>query len=242
MTVSREFTAALWKVHGEKCFHCKEPKSFSEITVDHLIPSSLAGNPEKLATVTAELGLPDAFNLECYENLAPSCRLCNENKGDLILPAGLLGILLARIAKRLPSLQKELDKKLKEKSLDGILRDIAKHIDRKSFDPRELFKGLRNLGIEEYLSRSPVDQEREAQGVEGNQFMFTAHALDRMRERGFSMRDILSALTEGEVSAVQRLGEYGAIYEISARDGLTIKYKVQADVVYIISVFWRGHE
>lgn len=48
--------------------------------VDHVIPESLARDPDRLAQVLESMGLPKDFDLNSYENLLPACASCNNLK------------------------------------------------------------------------------------------------------------------------------------------------------------------
>jgi 5-methylcytosine-specific restriction endonuclease McrA len=71
---------AVYNVHGEKCYMCGEPIDLLSMKVDHIIPEQLLNEPERLAAILAEYGLPTNFDLNSYANWRPACGPCNNRK------------------------------------------------------------------------------------------------------------------------------------------------------------------
>lgn len=89
---------ALWKFYDRRCILCDQPLSLSETTGDHVIPEHLAEKPDDLATVLADFGITDAFDLNDYCNWIPAHIRCNQKKGKSIFkPAPLIQTLLERL-------------------------------------------------------------------------------------------------------------------------------------------------
>ncbi len=71
---------AVYTVHGEKCYMCREPIDLLTMEVDHIIPETLLEDPRRLATILAEYGLPVDFDLQSFANWQPACGPCNNRK------------------------------------------------------------------------------------------------------------------------------------------------------------------
>lgn len=99
------FTAAqrwaVWIVHGEKCYLDGHPIDLQSMQVDHIIPESLAEEPERLAQVLHDFGLPPGFDLNSYENWMPACGTHNNQKRAKVFnPTPLIQMYLARAAEK----------------------------------------------------------------------------------------------------------------------------------------------
>ncbi len=75
---------AVFNVHHERCWICRNPVAFSAMEVDHITPESLEGKQE-LPGILVQLGQPPDFNLNSYENWMPAHRGCNGRKGDTVV-------------------------------------------------------------------------------------------------------------------------------------------------------------
>lgn len=71
---------AVYTVHGATCYLNGEPLNLLTMQIDHILPRSLKDDPERLAEVLKEYGLPDDFNLDSFENWLPACHPCNSAK------------------------------------------------------------------------------------------------------------------------------------------------------------------
>jgi 5-methylcytosine-specific restriction endonuclease McrA len=69
--------AAIFSVHGEKCYLCSKPVILKTMEVDHIIPETLLAKPEELRRVLALLGRLPTFEVNSFENWLPACRTCN---------------------------------------------------------------------------------------------------------------------------------------------------------------------
>ena len=82
---------AVYTVHGERCYMCREPVDLSSMQVDHVIPEHLLDEPEKLASILKAFGLPEDFDLNSYANWLPACGPCNNRKrGRVFNPTPLI--------------------------------------------------------------------------------------------------------------------------------------------------------
>jgi hypothetical protein len=68
------------EAHGRKCAYCWEPVSLRNVEIDHIIPESLAEQPDNLANLLQQIGLPATFDLRSDLNLVPACSGCNTMK------------------------------------------------------------------------------------------------------------------------------------------------------------------
>jgi hypothetical protein len=75
---------ALYEAWGPRCYWCTQPRDFTEIQIDHIIPKRLSS--DGLAKVLEECGKPISFNLHGLHNLAPICTVCNGPSGKGALP------------------------------------------------------------------------------------------------------------------------------------------------------------
>lgn len=91
---------AVFTVHGERCWLCGEPVGMLEMEVDHVIPKALEGRPE-LADLLQQLGLPNDFNLNHFNNWMPAHRRCNREKSDAIFrPSPIIQLKLQGAAEK----------------------------------------------------------------------------------------------------------------------------------------------
>ena len=69
--------------------------------VDHIIPEALLDDPNRLKNVLAELGRPNEFNINSFENWMPSCAACNGTKNNTIFdPSLLIQLTLQRASEK----------------------------------------------------------------------------------------------------------------------------------------------
>jgi 5-methylcytosine-specific restriction endonuclease McrA len=101
---------AIFTVHGERCYMCRGPLDLLSMEVDHIIPSSLGADPDKLRSVIEAFDLPADFDLESYANWLPACKRCNNRKRALVFKPSLIIQV---------ELQKAAEKAVKAKDLAG---------------------------------------------------------------------------------------------------------------------------
>lgn len=65
-----------------KCFWCEEPISFADCQIDHVIPFSVT---TPIAELREHYGLPASFEIDGFQNWAPSCVPCNRRKRAKLL-------------------------------------------------------------------------------------------------------------------------------------------------------------
>lgn len=82
--------AAIFSVHGEKCYMCGVPLTLKTMVVDHIVPEKLSALPEELAAALEAFGRPRGFEINSYVNWLPACGPCNGAKRDLVFDPSLL--------------------------------------------------------------------------------------------------------------------------------------------------------
>ena len=95
--------AAIFSVHGEKCYLCGCPLTLKTMEVDHIIPEALLSDAKRLEVVLAELGLAADFQINSFENWLPACGPCNNIKRSTVFKTSLLAQLqLQKTAAKAP--------------------------------------------------------------------------------------------------------------------------------------------
>lgn len=82
--------AAIYSIHGEKCYICSTPISLKTMEVDHVIPESLLEKRDELNAALEALGLPEDFSVNSFANWLPACRPCNGKKSNTVFKPSLL--------------------------------------------------------------------------------------------------------------------------------------------------------
>jgi hypothetical protein len=139
------FREALWDAHNRRCLYCGGELTFVAMKIDHVIPESLRKDWDGLEDVRKRLGLDNQFNVLGFENLAPSCDHCNSRKSSLPLADGAIMIILAKVRDRIVDVELRLHKRAQERSLDNVLRYIARSLDAGEFTREQLLNGLKAL-------------------------------------------------------------------------------------------------
>ncbi|MDW4912505.1 HNH endonuclease signature motif containing protein [Streptomyces californicus] len=100
---NRVLRLALWEAWDSKCYWCTKPLQFSVSQIDHIIPKNVTD--ADLTRLKAAYGLPDSFDVQDPQNLAPICPPCNgvEGKSDSTRQAGVTMSHLAAAEKRRPA-------------------------------------------------------------------------------------------------------------------------------------------
>jgi hypothetical protein len=94
---------AVYVTHGERCYLCDAPLDLKTLEVDHILPESLESEPDRLADVLQEFGLPENFSLNSFANWMPACRRCNGKKSDLVFKATpIIQLMLQRAIEKAP--------------------------------------------------------------------------------------------------------------------------------------------
>ena len=99
----------IWLEYGRKCYLCKKPKDFQDITVDHIVPERLDGT-EDLEYVRREFGLDESFVVNDYPNWAACCVTCNQDKGVKIFKGHRMSIYLDNAKKKAQLIQARVER------------------------------------------------------------------------------------------------------------------------------------
>lgn len=103
---------AIYEAYKGKCFYTREPVSYIDFEVDHLIPESQESDIEN---IKKRLGLEDDFHINSEENLVPSRPGINLRKGDQMFPDNTLLLYLEQTKSRKQAII-ELHEKYKKQS------------------------------------------------------------------------------------------------------------------------------
>lgn len=144
----------LWEVWGQRCAICGEYILFQNTQTDHLIPQTTP--IDRLAQISEERNLPDDFDVNGLENLAPSCILCNNRKSNDDYSKVLqFDILLSRARKRKPDAERVVRRFRSNrdigKSVELISRvDLGEESNRELLAPfiESVTEGLYGRGVE----------------------------------------------------------------------------------------------
>jgi len=89
--------AAVYTIHGEKCYLCKTPINLMTMEVDHLLPESLLEKPTELQAALNAFSLDQEFDINSFANWLPACRSCNGTKTDVVFePTPIIQVHLQR--------------------------------------------------------------------------------------------------------------------------------------------------
>lgn len=69
----------LLELWNSKCYRCDEPKAYTDVQIDHIIPKSTS--TARLLEIQQKLGLAPDFHIHDPRNLGPICARCNGKRG-----------------------------------------------------------------------------------------------------------------------------------------------------------------
>lgn len=72
---------AVYQKYNGKCGYCGNDIEYKDMQIDHIYPKHLKYNTYDWGGRVKQC--PD--NIDCFENLMPSCRMCNFYKGGLTI-------------------------------------------------------------------------------------------------------------------------------------------------------------
>src|SRR6516162_8074217 len=102
---------AIWRVYGKKCFYSEQPLTFTEITIDHIIPECILDDAEQLQAIKVQYGLNTDFSINDYCNWVPAHPHCNQGKGTTVYPASpALIMILEKVQRKGKQASKEADR------------------------------------------------------------------------------------------------------------------------------------
>lgn len=165
---------AVFTVHGEHCYICREPVNMTGMHVDHVIPEALVSQPGRLRDVLQLLGRSATFDINGFENWMPACPRCNLLKADRVWDPSLLVQLALQIAaERAPEAKQVMlrivNDRQESRALNGLMRaaqgthqeqqvvslvDQIRSLLKASRQPSEADKPLRVSPLYEVLSEA----------------------------------------------------------------------------------------
>ncbi len=153
---------ALWKIHDGRCFWCGEPIRYRDVTIDHVIPESLADKPDELARIKTLFSLPDEFQINGYCNWVPCHGTCNSSKQDKIFKASPAMVkILEGIEKQSEEAAQIEQKVINNKQIDGILGRLDALVEKDAISNVELVELFSDSEEEEKRLLSQIDQHRK---------------------------------------------------------------------------------
>ena len=178
---------AIWEAYGRKSGYQDIPLLYFEIEIDHIIPERVLNNPKKEDEIEewkVKYDLDEDFKIRGIENLCPSTRQFNLNKGDkgLYDEAGAYDINIRKALKRAKELkdgiQEKFEKYKKESDLRRLnpsinkIEDIKRFIEESEIDSTSLLKSL-NIPIntndltevEEYSEYNSILNKYRTNGI-----------------------------------------------------------------------------
>lgn len=114
---------AVYTVHSEVCYLCRQPVDMATFQVDHIIPEHLSKNTKELAPVLTSYALPEDFDLNSFENWLPACASCNNEKNGRVFEA--LPILAVQLKKASDKAEKARGLEAKTRSTKQVSRAIT---------------------------------------------------------------------------------------------------------------------
>jgi len=147
---------AIFTVHGGVCYICDAPVTMKAFEVEHVVPEHLGKDPEALSDARAELGLPNDFNVNSYENWVPSCGDCNRKKLEMVwTPSLQVQRVLQRARLRGPRAREFAAKVVSSQKIARALTvlEAANEQDELTADIREALRPL----VEAFAEHRPED-------------------------------------------------------------------------------------
>lgn len=129
---------AFWLAHAKKCAYTRELLDISSFHIDHIIPESLADNPEQFEALKKKLGLKNDFDLFGYENLLPCKPGANLQKGSLVLEPAHIHYFLGMAASKKSEIEQHLGQIEKRKSRGRALILLQQCLERGELTPDEV--------------------------------------------------------------------------------------------------------
>jgi hypothetical protein len=105
-----------------KCFWCEEPINFNNCQIDHIIPVSVETPIEALRV---HYSLPTSFEIDGFENWAPSCAPCNRRKrAKLLFASPSFLVRLQEIRDRVPKAKAAAEKCQNDREIAPSLANL----------------------------------------------------------------------------------------------------------------------
>jgi 5-methylcytosine-specific restriction endonuclease McrA len=150
---------AIWVHHDKRCWLCREPLRLLETSVDHVVPESLLDDEEKLREIIEFYSLPQGFNVNGFENWLPCHRHCNEAKGTTfdLTPANRL--VLNRLIKMAPMVERAVESIKNNVKKDKLLAQIAVALEEETISMSELRTIVGDLADGSFVQFSTLEPD-----------------------------------------------------------------------------------
>jgi hypothetical protein len=139
---SQPFTAtqreAIWLAYDRKCAYTKQLLDVSNFHIDHILPESLADDPQELSKTLLKLGLPADFDLYDYANLAPCQPSANLQKAALVLDPAHVHFFLGIAAAKKPAIEENLARIERRKNRGRAIILLQQALERGELSPEEV--------------------------------------------------------------------------------------------------------
>lgn len=142
---------AIHRAYDEKCFYCGKLLTWRELTIDHVLPERLLGDPEGLRRIRVEYELDSNFpnfSINDYCNWVPAHSDCNSRKGADIYPKKATLFFLREVQKRLPRVEKELSRCARHQRRGRILGNLAIAYENGDVSSKEIIALMQELEYE----------------------------------------------------------------------------------------------
>ena len=151
-----------WAWDG-RCFWCRKPVKFADCHVDHVIPVSAT---DPIETLRHHYSLSPTFEIDGFENWAPSCQACNLMKRSMLLSASPATVMLLQaVQERAPKAKSIADDLDRDRQVAPLLAKLQNAMERGKISQVE---------IETIISKAPlpsetvrISEEWEVQQTEG---------------------------------------------------------------------------
>jgi hypothetical protein len=147
---------ALWHAHNKRCAYCREPLSFGDLCVDHIIPQGLGNQPDELAKILSDLELCDDFDLFDYGNWAPSHARCNLQKGKTVLERGAAQFFLAIASDKSQAAREKEESLTIALKPDRLKADLLLGIEQGLIQKSEIIRILETAPVEVQSDTDPL--------------------------------------------------------------------------------------
>jgi 5-methylcytosine-specific restriction endonuclease McrA len=165
---SRAERWAVYQTHDAHCYICKQPISFTEMHVDHVVPERLLNDGAVLRSVLEALGLPPNFAINDFSNWLPACLPCNLAKGSTPFdPAPIILIQFRRAKERAEKARALAESLQTDRAVDQAIVAVEAAADRHALDLRRL-QPLLQIFVERHpeAMRAMLEQiERAKRGL-----------------------------------------------------------------------------
>lgn len=139
---SQSFTAtqreAIWLAYDRKCAYTRQLLDVSNFHIDHILPESLADNPQELSKTLLKLGLPADFDLYDYANLAPCQPGANLQKAALVLDPAHVHFFLGIATAKKPAVEENLARIERRKNRGRAIILLQQALERGELSPEEV--------------------------------------------------------------------------------------------------------